>query len=70
MQMMNRAIEDASDFRNILLKIERPLRNLENEPLRDPVLEKARKQAERIAAKRPDENRQQYRARVLGKAKA
>lgn len=65
MEMINRAVEDASDFMEMKRKLlERRDRLIlagerkEIEPKVDP----------RQPAKRPGENREQYRARIFGKA--
>jgi hypothetical protein len=69
MEMMNRAIEDASDFGGMLKKLQEniPLREDSNlaAKLRREVDEMAAQDIERVAPpKRPGENREQYRARI------
>lgn len=54
MQMMNRAIEDANDFGEMLKK------------LKESVPVKVKESAAQRQPKRPDENREQHRARING----
>lgn len=70
--MMNRAIEDASDF----MEMKRRMLERAEDAMRADVFERKlaeaaqKMQAEPQHQKRPGENREQYRARVFGKAKA
>jgi hypothetical protein len=70
MEMMNRAIEGASDFREMLRKLQDTQREdfarlMSERPAKaPPALRKP------IPPKRPGENRRDYRARVLSAQKA
>ena len=68
MEMMNRAIEDASDF----MELKRKLLGREAfERTTSAPLAEMRKRTERdLSPKRPGENREQYRARIHGKVTA
>lgn len=76
MEMMNRAIEDASDFMDMKRKLMQVRDGQMLEKMeamqrgRHELLDDMRKMeiAPTVPPKRHDENRQQYRARVHGKA--
>lgn len=72
MEMMNRAIEDASDFMDMKRKLMRRMDDAVFEAKRDPEQEEMRKVHARAPQppRRPGENREQYRARIHGKVKA
>jgi len=72
MQMMNRAIEDASDFGDMLKKLEAlvPTREEHEEAKLAAAADKQahadRRIAEVMSLKRPGENREDYRKRIHG----
>lgn len=74
MEMMNRAIEDASDFmemkRKLLENHERRFAELAQQRGKHEMLDDLQKMeiAPGKPPKRPGENREQYRARIHGKA--
>lgn len=63
MEMMNRAIEGASDFRDMMRKLQEPM------PQRPAVVITPEMRAA-LPPKRPGENRRDYRARVMSTQKA
>lgn len=69
MQMMNKAIEDAADFgefqRKLMQEHEKKVAQHQGGII-EALIAKEHSQPQR----RPGENREQYRARIFGKAKA
>lgn len=67
MEMMNRAIEDAADFRDMLEKLQggQPVPGHARSEAERAAIQKFINDAPRIPTRRPGENRSQYRARVF-----
>ena len=68
MEMINRAIEDASDF----MELKRKLLDREafERTTSAPLADMRKRPARDLSPKRPGENREQYRARIHGKVTA